>query len=382
LRTKLCAFSVSGHIGLRASDYTDTMLTFAFAHQPHVQYDSCRDISSRISAWDFRTDFNPFSTDAAASRPTVVILKPELQPPASLVAIVSFDQGDSLLLRQRGRAMLENYLLGLKFNLLPFLIFIPVEHLLAVRPQKILRRGFLTDIAFLLFNVWPIVVGLLCFSLLGALVAAWIVPASLQHMVGDLPYWAQVPLIVLLADLGIYWTHRMMHEYPMLWRVHAVHHSVEDLDWLAAAHQHPLDVILIKGASLLPVLALGFSEEATGTYVLLLYWQSFLSHANVRINFGPLRYVLVSPEFHHWHHSSEREARDRNFAAHFAFIDLLFGSLHLPKGQRAQTFGVDHPMPRGYLRLLAYPFIAWRQMQRAGTQEARIDHPCQHRLPL
>ena len=273
--------------------------------------------------------------------------------------------------------MIENFLLGMKTNLLPFLIFVPVEHLLAVRSQKILRRGILTDIAFLLFNVWPIAVGLLGFFFLGGLAAMWIVPASLQDMVSDLPYLVQVPLIVLVADLGIYWTHRMMHECPILWRIHAVHHSVEDLDWLAAVHQHPLDIIILKGASLLPILALGFSKEATGTYLLLLYWQSFLSHANVRLNFGPLRYVLVSPEFHHWHHSCEPEARDRNFAAHFAFIDLLFGSFHLPKGQRAQVFGVDHPMPRSYLRLLAYPFIAWRQMKRAVTHERHTDHPDQ-----
>jgi len=271
----------------------------------------------------------------------------------------------------------ENYLSGLKIYILACLIFVPVEYLLAVRAQKIFRRGILTDVAFLLFNVWPAAVGLLLFSALATLAAAWIVPASLQSMVGDLPYLVQVPLIVLLADLGIYWSHRLLHANPILWRIHAVHHSVEDLDWLAAVHQHPLDVIFMKGTSLLPVLAFGFSAEAIGTYLLLLYWQSLLSHANVRISFGPLRYVLVSPEFHHWHHSCEPEARDRNFAAHFAFIDLLFGSFHLPKGQRAQVFGVDHPMPRSYLRLLAYPFIAWRQMKRAVTHERHTDHPDQ-----
>jgi sterol desaturase/sphingolipid hydroxylase (fatty acid hydroxylase superfamily) len=267
----------------------------------------------------------------------------------------------------------ENYLSGLKIYIVAFLIFVPVEYLLAVRPQKIFRRGILTDVAFVLFNVWPVAVGLLCFSAVATLAATWIVPASLQRMVGDLPYWVQVPLIVLLADLGIYWSHRMLHASPILWRIHAVHHSVEDLDWLAGVHHHPLDIIFMKGASLLLILAFGFSAEATGTYLLLLYWQSLLSHANVRISFGPLRYVLVSPEFHHWHHSSDREARDTNFAAHFAFIDLMFGSLYLPKGQRPQVFGVDHPMPRGYLRLLAYPFIAWRAMQRPSTQEARAD---------
>jgi len=253
--------------------------------------------------------------------------------------------------------MLENWLSGLKLGLLAFVIFMPVEYLLALRQQKAIRPGILTDIAFLLFNAWPVAAGLLVFWVFGVLASMWITPAPVHQFIGDLPYWLQLLLIFLLADLGIYWSHRALHTYPALWRIHAVHHSVEDLDWLAAIHQHPLDLIFMKGTSLLPVLALGFSEEAIGTYVLVAYWHAYLVHANVRLNFGPLRHIVVSPEFHHWHHSSEREARDRNYAAHFAFIDLIFGSLHLPRGRRAQVFGVDHPMPRGYLRLLVYPFI-------------------------
>ncbi|MGW1423446.1 sterol desaturase family protein [Bradyrhizobium manausense] len=270
--------------------------------------------------------------------------------------------------------MLENLLSALKLSLLAFLIFIPVEYVLALRPRKLFRRGILTDIAFLFFNMWPVSLGLLFFWVLGALASVWIVPTSIQHAVGDLPFWAQVLLVMFLADLGIYWSHRMLHTYPTLWQIHAVHHSVEDLDWLAAVHQHPLDLIFMKGCSLLPALSFGFSEEAIGTYLLIAYWQAFLVHANVRINFGPLRYLFVSPDFHHWHHSSEREARDRNYAAHFAFIDVLFGSQYLPIGKRAQAFGVDHPMPRGYLRLLAYPFFAWRQRSGDSTKERHADH--------
>ena len=73
----------------------------------------------------------------------------------------------------------------------------------------------------------------------------------------------------------------------------------------------------------------------------------------------PLRHVLVSPEFHHWHHSSETAARDKNFAGLFSFYDVLFGSAYLPTGQHPKAFGVDHPMPSSYLALLAYPFVAW-----------------------
>src|SRR5436305_3598667 len=144
-----------------------------------------------------------------------------------------------------------------------------------------------------------------------------------------------------------------------MWHNHAVHHAVEELDWLAAVHQHPLDVVFMKAGSLFPLFALGFSSEAIGSYILVYYWQAYLVHANVRLNYGPLRYILVSPEFHHWHHSSEMEARDKNFAGMFSFYDLLFGSVYLPKGQKPKTFGVDRAMPSGYLALLAHPFFEW-----------------------
>ena len=71
--------------------------------------------------------------------------------------------------------------------------------------------------------------------------------------------------------------------------MHPIHHSIEELDWLAAARLHPIDKTLTKAASLLPIFALGFSEIAVGIYLMLYYWQSFLIHANVRIPFGTLR---------------------------------------------------------------------------------------------
>ena len=70
---------------------------------------------------------------------------------------------------------------------------------------------------------------------------------------------------------------------------------------------------------------------------MLIYgWQSVLIHSNVRLNFGPLRWLLASPEFHHWHHSNYREARNKNFAGQVPVLDYLFGTLHLPPGRANQ----------------------------------------------
>jgi sterol desaturase/sphingolipid hydroxylase (fatty acid hydroxylase superfamily) len=250
---------------------------------------------------------------------------------------------------------------GFKVIFIIFLVFVPLERLFGMHPQqKVFRRDWGNDVIFLLLNGMLTKLGLLAVMVGIIFSAAWIVPASFQAMVGGLPYWVQVPAVIVLADLGFYWTHRMFHAVPWLWRFHSIHHSMEELDWLAASRGHPVDQILTMGVALVPVFALGFSEWAIGVFAMLHQWQSVLAHSNVGVGFGPLRFLFVSPEFHHWHHSNHREVRDRNFAAQLSFLDALFGTFHLPRGQIPTTYGLDRPMPQRYLPQLLYPFIGER----------------------
>jgi sterol desaturase/sphingolipid hydroxylase (fatty acid hydroxylase superfamily) len=262
---------------------------------------------------------------------------------------------------------------GFKAILIIALVFIPLERLLALHPQKVFRRDWGNDVIFLLLNGLLIKLGLLAVIVAVIFAAAWIVPASFQAMVASLPFWIQIPAVILLSDLGFYWTHRLFHAVPWLWRFHSIHHSIEELDWLAASRVHPVDQILTKGASLVPVFALGFSEWAIGIYALIYQWQSVLIHSNVRIKFGPLRFLFASPEFHHWHHSNHREARDRNFAGQLSFLDALFGSLHLQRGQVPKTYGLDQPMPQSYLPQLLYPFLGERVFKSRADAVALAD---------
>lgn len=250
---------------------------------------------------------------------------------------------------------------GLKMIFIACLVFVPVERLFALHPeQKIFRRDLPNDLIFVFLNSVLTKLGIVAVFAASTFAAARAIPPSFQAAVGDLPLWVQLPAAVLISDLVQYWIHRTFHTVPWLWRFHAIHHSSEELDWLAAFRVHPVDQILTKGLSLAPVVALGFSEWTVGAFALLLTWQTLLIHANVRIGFGPLRWLFVSPEFHHWHHSNEHAARDKNFAGHIAFLDALFGSLHLPQGQSPARYGLDQPMPQRYLRQLLYPFLGER----------------------
>ncbi len=100
------------------------------------------------------------------------------------------------------------------------------------------------------------------------------------------------------------------------------------MDWLAGSRQHILELIITRTLVLAPIFVLGFSKEVIDAYIVIVGFQAVFNHANVSVRLGPLRYVIVTPNFHHWHHSADAEGIDRNYAAHFAFLDYAFGTAH------------------------------------------------------
>jgi sterol desaturase/sphingolipid hydroxylase (fatty acid hydroxylase superfamily) len=82
--------------------------------------------------------------------------------------------------------------------------------------------------------------------------------------------------------------------------------------------------------------------------------------------YGPLRWLIVSPEFHHWHHGAEREAHDRTYASLVASWDVLFGTVFLPKGRQPLQYGIDEHVPAGWIGRFLHPF-------RARPDDARVD---------
>ncbi len=256
-------------------------------------------------------------------------------------------------------------LLDFRLFLVAAFIFLPLERLFAKsRGQKVLRRDWGNDLVYVFVNGVVIRLGLIAVVLATLAASRVAVPEGLRAAVADQPLWVQVIEVFLLADLGFYALHRLFHAVPALWRIHQIHHSIEEMDWLAAARVHPIDQILTKGASLLPCFALGFSEWAIGLFAIAYHWHSLLLHSNIRLSFGPLNRLIASPDFHHWHHCRDREAWDRNFAGQLALWDYLFGTAFLPRGRTAERFGIGDPIPAGYPAQLLHPFR--RQDTEAG----------------
>lgn len=230
---------------------------------------------------------------------------------------------------------------------------------------RVLRRGFWTDLSY--FFLSPLVARLVVATAMVAVLApvAWAIYGKVDHNliehgygpVSHWPLWVQAIGIVVLTEMIGYWMHRAFHALPWLWKFHAVHHSSVDLDWLSAARVHPGNDVVMKIATIVPVVSLGFAPVAVAGVLPMIGFLAIAVHARLDWDFGPLRALIVSPRFHRWHHSDEAPVRNRNFAGLLPAIDILFGTYYMPRDVRPASFGAGGTrVPDGVLRQLAFPF--------------------------
>jgi sterol desaturase/sphingolipid hydroxylase (fatty acid hydroxylase superfamily) len=180
--------------------------------------------------------------------------------------------------------------------------------------------------------------------------------ATRRTWASSLPAAIQIPLVMLLADLLAYWSHRLFHG-RWLWPFHAIHHSSRTVDWLSSVRLHPVNDAISRIVQVLPLYWMGFNAGLLAAFVPFLTLYALLLHSNVSWTYGPLRYVIASPAFHRWHHTSEEEGLDKNFAGLFPFIDVIFGTFYMPMDRQPQRFGILHNVvPEGLLGQLVYPF--------------------------
>ena len=244
-------------------------------------------------------------------------------------------------------------------------IFVPLERLCALRPQRVFRKSFLTDLAYyFLSSLLPKLILILPLTML-----AWtmhrVVPNGLYSWVASMPWAIRFVAALIVGDIGSYWGHRWMHEIPQLWRFHAIHHSAEEIDWLVNTRAHPVDMVFTRLCGLTPMYLLGLAQPMgdrldwmpllvilTGTV-----WGFFI-HSNVRWRFGRLEWILSSPAFHHWHHTNDGpEVLNRNYAAMLPWVDKCFGTFYLPKKQWPVKYGTNLPVAPGLVGQLFQPLL-------------------------
>lgn len=170
------------------------------------------------------------------------------------------------------------------------------------------------------------------------------------------PFWLQAIQIILIGDFIGYWIHRAFHS-GWLWRFHLIHHSSVSLDWVSSVRLHPLNDLVMRLAQVTVILAMGYSPLAAAAYAPFLTFYAILLHANVNWSFGRLGLIIASPVFHRWHHTSENEGLDKNFAGLIPAYDMLFGTFYMPKGKMPEKFGLlDQQAPGGFFAQMLFPF--------------------------
>ena len=234
-------------------------------------------------------------------------------------------------------------------------IFVPLEQLFARLDQPVFREGWRTDLWHFAISHLLVQVTVFLTMAPAAIFFRWAVAPELQAAVAAQSIVLQFVEVLIVADLTQYAVHRLFHRVPWLWAFHAVHHSSERMDWLAGSRLHLVDIVVTRGLSFVPLYVGGFAQGAILAYVLFVSFQAVLIHANVAWRFGPLRWILATPQYHHWHHAVE--PADVNFAVHLPLIDRLFGTQYLPRDRWPSAYGLaGAPVPTGYLAQLLYPF--------------------------
>lgn len=145
-----------------------------------------------------------------------------------------------------------------------------------------------------------------------------------------------------VADILLYWVHRLEHKNKFLWHFHAIHHAVEDLDSVSGAF-HPLSNVIRWSMTILPLKFI-MSVDLNSALVLAAFLNGlhFMQHTRAPFDFGPFGAIFGDNRFHFVHHSKDPRYYDKNYAAMFPVIDMIFGTYQRPSGDRLPDTGLSN----------------------------------------
>ncbi len=176
-----------------------------------------------------------------------------------------------------------------------------------------------------------------------------IFPKGSFHLMQARAVWLQVVVLLLLSEASIYTVHRSFHRVSWLWPFHRVHHSPRHFDWLNGFRSHVLETAIHRILPLVPLAVLGFAKPALVVFGVISVFFTAFAHLDVPWEFGWLNYVIVTPEFHRWHHDYEASPEGANFAGRLAFFDWVLGTARYEVGGAPQELGIAETLPESWL---------------------------------
>ncbi|HSI73639.1 MAG TPA: sterol desaturase family protein [Fimbriimonas sp.] len=213
---------------------------------------------------------------------------------------------------------------GLIFVAISALIFWPLEELL--EGGKAERPKF-KDLAYLWFyQSYGLWIGAGMIFEIAFLLRGWL-PASWSAFVQHQPFWLQVVVALLMAEVWVYSVHRLAHRWEFLWQFHRVHHTLVDMTWSAAARQHPVDFFLTIVGANLPAMILGINLESIALFILFERLYTVMLHSNLNLDWGWFSKIVSSPNVHRLHHSPTCRA---NYAGILSLLDVVAKTYQSP----------------------------------------------------
>lgn len=233
--------------------------------------------------------------------------------------------------------------------------------------QQAIREHFWLDIFYLFWNYFLFsmiaynalsMVGVQLFNDFLALFGVTNIVAI--HM-GGLPGWLQLLLIFVLRDFMQWAIHRMYHHVNWMWEFHKVHHSTEQMGFAALLRYHWMENILYRTLEYIPLAMIGFSITDFFIVHIFTLVTGQLGHANLKINLGPLKYLLNGPQMHLWHHAKEMpptHPNGFNYGITLSIWDFIFGTNYWPSDDENLPVGLPagENFPTDFLGQMARPF--------------------------
>lgn len=232
--------------------------------------------------------------------------------------------------------------------------------------QAAIRADFWLDGFYMFFNFF-------LFSLIGYNAVSNVAVAAFSDFLGlfgienlvaiqvaSWPAWSQFLLLFVLADFIQWNVHRWLHHSPWLWEFHKVHHSVEEMGFAAHLRYHWMETIVYKSVQYIPLAMIGFGLDDFFILHLVTILIGHLNHANVKITYGPLKYVFNNPVMHLWHHAKElpKGSRGVNYGISLSLWDYLFGTAYIPNENANEPLGFEQveTFPKTFWQQLTYPW--------------------------
>ncbi len=185
------------------------------------------------------------------------------------------------------------------------------------------------------------------------------------------PLPAQAVLALLVAELGLYIAHRSAHQWPLLWRFHALHHSVRRLWVLNTGRFHFVDSAFKALLGQLPLYLLGAPLAVFMWVGAVTAVTGLLTHCNIEMRTGWLDRVFSTPALHRWHHSKVLAEGNRNYGENLVLWDRLFGTWYNPPRRPPADIGIDGRVASRFLAQLVQPFTASGVRQIMGMPAVR-----------